>query len=260
MSKKKGKHFDSKKEINQEEKKIKIPFFFIISIIITIICIAYIIKWATESNYNKEVLEKAHESVVVETVNEEPQIVSVDFDNLKETNSETVAWIKVNNTEIDFPVVQAKDNDYYLRHSFDKSYNIAGWIFMDYRVKRDGTDKNTTIYGHNMKNGTMFTSLKNILNEEWYSNEDNLKVTYIDEKGIHLYQVFSIYQIEKETYYTNTDFNSNAEFKNFINTIKGRSKVDFGIEVGIEDQILTLSTCANNNNYRVVLHAKKIEK
>ena len=71
--------------------------------------------------------------------------------------------------------------------------------------------------------------------------------------------MFSIYQVEKETFYTNNSFSSDKEFENFINTIMKRSKVDFGVEVGIDDQILTLSTCANNINYRVVLHAKKID-
>lgn len=253
MSKRVGKRF------KEEKKKIKIPIFQIISIIIVFFCIKYIIQWAQESNYNNEILIETQKSVLVETIDDKPKIVSVDFESLKQKNPETVGWIKVNNTEIDFPVVQTKDNDYYLRHSFDKTYNIAGWIFMDYRAKRDGTDKNITIYGHNMKNGTMFTSLKNILNEEWYSNKDNLEVTYIDEEGIHTYQVFSIYQVEKETFYTNNSFNSDKEFENFINTIMKRSKVDFGVEVGIDDQILTLSTCANNINYRVVLHAKKID-
>ena len=129
---------------------------------------------------------------------------------------------------------------------------------MDYRIKRDGTDKNMTIYGHNSKNDAMFGSLKDILKEEWYSNSDNLNVTYIDENGTHTYKVFSIYQIKKETYYTTTYFSSDDEFKNFIDTLKGRSIVDFGVDVGTEDQILTLSTCADNNNYRIVLHAKKI--
>ena len=104
----------------------------------------------------------------------------------------------------------------------------------------------------------MFGSLKKILQPEWYENKDNLKITYVTEEETNEYQVFSVYQIAKETYYTNNYFNSDEEYQSFLNELQSRSEVDFDVELKSSDKILTLSTCADNNYYRVVLHAKLI--
>ena len=104
----------------------------------------------------------------------------------------------------------------------------------------------------------MFGSLKNILNSDWYDNEENMNITFYTENEKCVYKVFSIYKTESEDYYIKTEFNNDNEFEQFINTIKSRSIKNFGIDVSRSDSILTLSTCANNNKYRVVLHAKKM--
>ena len=130
---------------------------------------------------------------------------------------------------------------------------------MDYKNKLDGTDKNIVIYGHNIKDGSMFGTLKNILEEEWYNNEENYIIDLITEKEKLRYQVFSVYKIENEDYYIDTEFKKN-EFVKFIETLKERSIKYFDVEVVEEDSILTLSTCADNNKYRVVLHAKRINE
>lgn len=127
----------------------------------------------------------------------------------------------------------------------------------DYKNKVDGTDKNLVIYGHNMRDDSMFGSLKNILNDDWHNEEENKYVTFITENDNSIYEVFSVYQVAEEDYYITTDFKDN-EFNDFIKTIKSRSKFDFDVDINENDNILTLSTCANNNKYRVVLHAKKI--
>ena len=177
---------------------------------------------------------------------------------LKEQNDETVAWLKVNGTNIEYPVVKTTDNSFYLTHSFDKSNNSAGWIFVDCRNKIDGTDKNMVIYGHNRRDGSMFGSLKNVLDANWYENEENRNIIFCTAEGESVYKVFAIYQIEAEEYYITTDFQDDAQFEEFVTNIKKRSVKDFGEDVSKEDTILTLSTCANNNKYRVVVHAKKI--
>ena len=135
---------------------------------------------------------------------------------------------------------------------------MAGWIFADYRNKFDGTDKNIVIYGHNMRDGSMFGSMKNILKSDWYNNDENTNIILNTEKESCVYKVFSIYKIENEDYYIRTEFNNDNEFEEFIKTIKKRSIKEFDIDISKNDNILTLSTCANNNKYRVVLHAKKI--
>ena len=218
-----------------------------------------IVIWYMNNQNNKKISEEIAEFVTVdETKEDDEEKYVVDFEKLKEKNSDIVAWLKVKGTNIETTVVKSTNNDYYLTHNFNKEYNSAGWIFADYKNKVDGTDKNLVIYGHNMRDDSMFGSLKWVINEDWYNNEDNKYITLITENETQVYEVFSVYRIEKEDYYIQTNFNTEKEFNTFAQTIKKRSKKDFNVDVNKEDNILTLSTCANNNKYRVVLHAKKI--
>ena len=218
-----------------------------------------IVIWYMNNQNNKKISDEIAEFVTVdETKEDNEEKYVIDFEKLKEKNSDVVAWLKVNGTNIETTVVKTTDNDYYLTHNFNKEYNSAGWIFADYKNKVDGTDKNLVIYGHNMRDDSMFGSLKWVINEDWYNNEDNKYITLITENETQVYEVFSVYQIEKEDYYIQTNFNTEKEFNTFAQTIKKRSKKDFNVDVNENDNILTLSTCANNNKYRVVLHAKKI--
>lgn len=219
-----------------------------------------IYKWYKDKTNNSKIAEQIKHTVIVEEKNEDEnkKEYKIDFNKLKDQNNETVAWIKVNNTNVEYPVVKGTNNSFYLNHSFDKSNNSAGWIFADYRNKFDNTDKNIVIYGHNMKDNSMFGSLKNILNSDWYDNEENTNITLYTENEKCIYKVFSIYKIESEDYYIKTEFSDDNNFEQFVNTIKKRSIKEFNTDVSKDDNILTLSTCANNNKYRVVLHAKKI--
>lgn len=218
-----------------------------------------IVIWYMNNQNNKKISDEIAEFVTVdETKEDDEEKYVVDFEKLKEKNSDIVAWLKVKGTNIETTVVKSTNNDYYLTHNFNKEYNSAGWIFADYKNKVDGTDKNLVIYGHNMRDDSMFGSLKWVINEDWYNNEDNKYITLITENETQVYEVFSVYQIEKEDYYIQTNFNTEKEFNTVAQTIKKRSKKDFNVDVNENDNILTLSTCANNNKYRVVLHAKKI--
>lgn len=206
-----------------------------------------------ENNKTKIIQENLKDITKLQKSNNE-----INFEELKSQNSDTVFYLKVNNTNISYPVVKYSDNNYYLNHSFDKSKNSAGWLFADYKNKLDGTDKNIVVYGHNRRDGSMFGTLKNILNKEWYDNTDNMDIVYMDIRGKHIYKIFSIYKIENEDYYITTQFNNDSRYKKFLTTIKSRSIKDFNVEISETDSILTLSTCSNNNKYRVVLHAKRI--
>ena len=247
---------------NKKNKKSKRVIFNLIVYIILLFILIYsgikIFKWYKDKTNNNEIAEQIKDTVIVKDENKDKEEYTIDFNKLKEQNNETVAWIKVNNTNIEYPVVKADNNNFYLNHSFDKSKNSAGWIFADYRNKFDGTDKNIVIYGHNMRDDSMFGSLKNILNSDWYDNEENTSITLYTENEKNIYKVFSIYKIESEDYYIKTEFENSNEFEQFEKTIKKRSIKEFNIDISKSDNILTLSTCANNNKYRVVLHAKKI--
>ena len=243
--------------------KKKTNIISIILLFIFIILLFYsgtkIVIWYMNNQNNKKISDEIAEFVTVdETKEDNEEKYVIDFEKLKEKNSDVVAWLKVNGTNIETTVVKTTDNDYYLTHNFNKEYNSAGWIFADYKNKVDGTDKNLVIYGHNMRDNSMFGSLKWVINEDWYNNEDNKYITLVTENETQIYEVFSVYQIEEEDYYIQTNFNTEKEFSTFLETIKKRSKKDFNVDVNKEDNILTLSTCANNNKYRVVLHAKKI--
>lgn len=241
----------------KKKNKILITLIQIVLIAVIIFSGIKIIEWIKSNKKNKDIMSEIKENVVInnemDSNNEEYKI---DFAKLKQKNSDAIAWIKVNGTDIDFSVVKGTDNSYYLTHNFDKEKNKAGWIFADYRNKFDGTDKNIIIYGHNMKNGSMFASLKDVIKEEWYNNENNKYIALITENENCKYQVFSVYQIETEEYYLQTNI---SNFKEFVEKIKGRSKKDFNVDIKETDSILTLSTCADNTKYRVVLHAVKIK-
>lgn len=217
--------------------------------------------WYKDKKNNDETTEQLKNNVKLEKIkndNSNNEKYIVDFKKLKSENSDVVAYIKVNNTNIEYPIVKTSNNNFYLNHSFDKSKNSRGWIFADYKNKFDNTDKNIVIYGHNMRDESMFGSLKNILNEEWYNNAENMNITFLTENRNYIYKVFSIYKIESEDYYIKTNFKNDADYEKFLNIIKNRSIKNFDVKLNVDDKILTLSTCANNNKYRVVLHAKKL--
>ena len=248
------------KKTIQNKSNDSVLFLHIISFIIIIVCFYFMYAWYRENSHNNSINKDLisyinFDNTIISSDNEE----TIDFSKILEKNSDTVGWIIVNNTDINYSVVKSTDNDFYLNHSFDKSNNSAGWVFADYRNKFDGTDKNIIIYGHNRRNGSMFSSLKNILKEDWYLNESNYIVTLYTPQKTFKYKVFSVYKIVATDSYTKTSFNSDFEYENFLNEIKKNSIYNFNVNLTQNDKILTLSTCADNNQYRIVLHAKQIQ-
>ena len=238
-------------------KKIISLILFLFFITLFVVSGLKIINYMKDEKSNEKIFDDIYKNIKIEENNtDDTAKYNIDFASLKEKNSDTVGFIKVNGTDIEHIVVKGKDNSYYLNHNFEKHENSAGWIFADYHNKLDGTDKNIIIYGHNMRNNTMFGTLKNILNKDWQENEENKFITFITENETSIYEVFSVYQIEAEDYYMKVDF-AKGEFKKYIDNMNSRSKYNFNVDVTEEDNILTLSTCANNNKYRVILHAKK---
>ena len=182
------------------------------------------------------------------------------FSTLQEINKDTVGWLTVNNTRIDYPVVQAKDNDYYLRRDYYQNKNRHGWIFMDYRNNPDELNENTIIYGHNLANQTMFGTLRYALNSYWYKKSANQIITFNTPNENMKFQIFSIYTIPTTNDYLDITFPTTDAYQAYIDLVKGRSIYDFNIEVTTNDKILTLSTCANGNDKRLVIHAKLIKE
>ena len=238
--------------------KVWVIVFFII-ICLTVMCYSLfkIFLWKQNVDENKKIKEAIEENIKV--INEKESIkYDIDFNVLKAQNKDSIAYLKVNNTNINYIVVKGKDNSYYLNYNFEKRKNVAGWIFADYRNKFDESDKNLIIYGHSTKDGSMFGTLKNTLKKEWYENEENHKLILVTEKGTYYYQVFSTYSIDPEDYYITTDFVSDEQFNEFVNKLKSRSIYDYNIKVSFNDKILTLSSCNIDGSKRIVLHAKLI--
>ncbi len=224
-------------------------------IIVILICTLFysgyhIVVWYLDNKKTDNLITDVKDEVKKE--DSKTNNITYDFNKLKSINDETVAWINIPNTNVDYPIVKHKDNSFYLNHSFDKSHNISGWLFMDYRNNNDFTDKNTIIYAHGMLNGTMFGSLRNLL------KLDDLKNTSINiytEKGLIEYKIFSIYKIPTTDDYLKISFENN-EFTNFIDLIGPRSEKYLDETVNEKDTILTLSTCYDETE-KLVIHAKK---
>ncbi len=183
--------------------------------------------------------------------------LSVNLESLKQQNPDTIGWIQVLNTNINFPFVQASDNSYYLEHSFDKAYNSAGWAFLDYRNPKDLEDRNNIIYAHGRFDLTMFGTIKNMLNEDWIKNDDNLIVRTATENNSKKWQIFSIYTIPTTSDYLKTKFSSDTEAYNFFKMLKSRSRYEIDSSLSPDDTILTLSTCYNDVE-KLVVHARLI--
>lgn len=271
---------------NKKSKKVK-KQVWLIAMIIFVLPLLYsmikIFKWYGDNKNTEAQIAEIENIVTVEEVEEnenevetiEPTeeidrenpywdyikmpLIQVNFQELKQKNSDTVGFIKVNNTNINYPVVQASDNGYYLTHSFDKSWNDAGWVFLDFRNNIENLGANTIIYAHSRLDKSMFGTLRNITTENWFNNKDNHVIYLSTPTENTMWQVFSVYRIPNETYYITTDFNTVSEHQTFLETIISRSKFNFNTPVSTLDKVLTLSTCYDDNS-KTVLHAKLIKR
>ena len=185
--------------------------------------------------------------------------LSVNFDDLLRKNSDTVGWIKVEGTKVNYSVVQSSDNDYYLKHDFNKNENSAGWIFADWRNSLEDFRRNTIIYGHNMNNKTMFGSIPSTLRSSaWQSDSSKHYIKLSTPSANSVWKIFSIYVTEPKVDYLRTVF-TDSEYKEFITTIQSKSEFNFNTDVSINDYIITLSTCDDSGKNRMVTHAKLIK-
>ena len=268
-------------KIKLKWKNIILILIFLILFITLNISIYNIIKWKLDSNKTNEEINIIQENANIEEVQdnkgteiikqakkipkENPywdyikmNMIDVNFDNLKKINSDVVGWIKINGTNINYPFVQSKDNKYYLTHSFNKSYNNAGWVFLDYR-NNNINNRNTIIYAHGRTDKTMFGTLRKVLNNGWINNTNNYVIKISTEKENSLWQIFSIYHIPTTNDYLQTEFKDEREYQRFLNILKNRSNHNFNTSITSNDTILTLSTCYNDSE-KMVVHAKLIKK
>lgn len=182
------------------------------------------------------------------------------FSKLKKINNETVGFLTVKGTNINYPVVQHNDNSYYLTKDFYKKKSSMGWIYMDYRNDSVNLSSNNIIYGHSMLNGTMFGTLRNVLTSNFRKNSENMIISYDTPNHEYKFKIFAGYRVNYTTDYLKTDFENKKEFDSFIKLIRGRSTFKTKDKVLYGDKIITLSTCAGNGEKRLVVHAVLIKE
>ena len=186
------------------------------------------------------------------------QLNQVDFNSLLSTNDDIVVWLSVDSTNINYPIVQTNDNQFYLNNNINKSNDSSGWPFMDFRNDPNMNDDNTIFYGHNLLNNTSFGSVSKMFNNKWFT-DSNHKIILLTQDALYTYEVFSIYYSEPENYYLQINL-SDDEYIEFLNELKSRSMFNFNSDISAYDKIITLSTCTDDNKGRRVVHAKLLEK
>ena len=183
--------------------------------------------------------------------------IQVDFDTLLDGNADIKGWLYSPDTKIDYPVVQARDNSYYLYRFMDGSYNPSGTLFIDYRNMGDFTSKNTVIYGHHMGDGSMLASIVDYEEQSYY---DEHPVLYLNTPGgDYRLDVFAGFVTWYDSRVYLFDFGSRTEFEEWVNLMRSYSDFSSDVEVGLDDRIVTLSTCTYEyDNARYVLMCKLV--
>lgn len=181
----------------------------------------------------------------------------MNFNPLIEINPDVVGWLTAVDTNIDYPVVQSNDNVYYLTHLFNRESNKLGSLFMDYRSQRDFSDRNTLIYGHNMLDNSMFASLTNYEQQEYY--EAHPVIQLFTPQGDYTIKLIAGFVESGNTDFVRLTFEDDADFLAYIQQLKSKSTFTSPVELQPQDRILTFSTCSYNfNNARYVLFGKLV--
>ena len=236
-----------------------------------------VVSWYIISNRSAEdivnsidtsVMPKADESKGVEESTDELKMISgslyidedtqeynflrYDLSDAIAKNSDTVGWLNIGYCGISYPIVQGTDNDFYLHHDFNKTYNTHGWVFRDFRYNED-THENIVLYGHNLMAGGMFSSLSNILD-----SKDPVYVQYQTRGSTYIYEVISVYTTEPVLSYIQMNFKSTEELRKFKKDIVNSNQWKYAPKVKLtdDDSILTLSTCYGDD--RLAVHCRLI--
>lgn len=252
----------------KEKKKIDVKklirkILLIILIFIFLFSLINIIRWVIY-NKNTSTMTKSlkeeyfSENIDLENIkNDNSSNVNkvfenpIDFESLKEINEDVVGWIRIQNTDIDYPIVQGKDNDYYLHKDINKKYSTCGWIFMDYKNTNTFIDKNTVLYGHNLKSGIMFYDLQKILDNK-LGNNVTIEIFTPNEKLE--YRVYSCYMEAPEEYAIKSNLVEEDDVQDYIKEMLNRSKIPYNIVPDKTDKLITLSTCDSSGKNRIIIH------
>ncbi len=223
-------------------------FLLVICIIIFIISAALVIRHFVDINENKDAYEQISQLVTTTEGEEQVEDVVPDYTPVIEQNKDFVGWIKVPNTEINHPVVQFEDNDYYLNHNFNKKYDYRGAIFMDYRNDPINLDSNTIIYGHNCYDTTMFSELVQYEDIDFYKKSPVIEFNTTEAN--YKWKIYGVFitnanASEDNDYIFNYiyPYMDGDNFDGFINEVNKRRLYSTDVDITDDDKMLVLSTC-----------------
>lgn len=258
----------------EQKKKKKSDVLLMIALIVAIAVFCYAAfnlyhiyteykKGTDEYNQIEEMAVTERDADSAEVAGPNAQLkppIEVDFDKLKSVNEDVVGWIYVDALpDISYPIVKGKDNQTYLHQTYEKNYNFAGTIFVDYENSGDFSDCNTLVYGHNMKNGSMFGHLKKFREDDKLYKQDKYFWILTPERN-YRYEIITAYTtgVNSDTY---TLFKGpGEEFEKYLETIKGYSEIQTDdTDLTIKDRIVTLSTCTGNESTRFVVQGKRVD-
>ncbi len=244
-------------------------------IIVTLICVASIAAIAIISTLharqqtqdaNELMLEMAsEEGVVIEEGETVEEVViaegerTIDFTELQDRNDEIIAWIEIGGTRIDYPVTQGQDNVYYLTNNALLEPSEAGAIYLDESNAYDFSDRNTIIYGHRMNNGDMFAELFFYQDQEFFENNNTIKIYEPD--GVSEYEIFAAYETSDELIPYYWDVADDEVWQQYRDQIgeSDDSPMLSDREIADDDTIITLSTCVENqDDRRYLVQAVKV--
>lgn len=280
---------------NNKNKKKQTSKMFVVLYIIFFICLSYLVILLIgkhkEANSVEQINEAAREIIMIEPVPfiaepvepvepaenasdmaddkselamvtpvpDEPKVLLEKIIALRELlgNDDIVGWLTIEGTAVDNVVVQASDNEYYLRRDINGEHSTAGTFFMDYENNTYDLDRNTVIYGHNMRNGSMFHDLRYYTDRAYYDEHRYILLMTPYEETI--WEVFAFYETSTDFYYIQVIFPDDDAFMTLLSGIKEKSLYDTGVDVTTDDSILSLSTCADSSrDTRYALHAKRV--
>ncbi len=223
--------------------------------LITLTCIVVIIfsGWKIIDYYG------TYEKVEIQEEKLQQKSTLTSLNQLQEQYEDMVGWIQIEHTKVDYPIMQATNNEFYLTHNYEGEKFRAGSIFLDYRNDPSLNDRHSIIYGHDLRNGSMFGQLHQY-EEQSFADSNRYFTIELGNERLTL-EVFAAYQTTTDFYYIETVF-TDESYDQFINMIQKKSSISYDGNVNGNDQIITLSTCVSDNqrNERFVVHAKIVER
>ncbi|MBE6732553.1 MAG: class B sortase [Ruminococcaceae bacterium] len=245
--------------MNKKQKAL----FIILAAIFLVTAIALVINFVPmKEDYDAYKIQPTNQSKNSSIASNEESLLQnpIDFKALKESNNEVVGWIQIPNTVIDYPILQSgadTDEDFYLSRNLEKEKSTKGSIYIQKINSMDFTDENTLIYGHNMRNGSMFGSLKKFRNADFFNENDTIYI-YTD-KQILKYKIYSAFVYNDRHILNEFDFSKAEDYQKFIditlNPDTNVKNIRKDVKVTTDDRIIALSTCTNVDTERYLVVA-----